>query len=208
MPLPFRLSPRKPNGQQKRLTFQLDTAGLSPGRYRLLISQAGDVQQDFPLDIHPPLPQAHQPSPKSQPRRSEPTTPSEGHPSGAHQPARECQRQMGTGPNPARKAAPQTEESHGLSGGNRSRRRPLADQADGTGAGSTDHARAGCPGCRTPPNNPGSRNIFPSGNRVGVAQRRDPGGPAGGASLSGWSTLVPRLHWYWDVMAESDFNRC
>ncbi len=57
VPLPFRLSPRKPNGQQKRLTFQLDTAGLSPGRYRLLISQAGDVQQDFPLDIHPPLPQ-------------------------------------------------------------------------------------------------------------------------------------------------------
>ncbi len=55
--LPFRLSPREQTGKQQQLTFELDTDGLSPGLYRLVISQAGNVQQDLSLNIHPPLPQ-------------------------------------------------------------------------------------------------------------------------------------------------------
>ena len=55
--LAFLLSPRTSDGRQKQLGFALDTDALSPGRYRLSISQGGAKPQHLPLEIHPPLPQ-------------------------------------------------------------------------------------------------------------------------------------------------------
>ena len=57
LPLPFLLSPRTSDGRQEQLGFALDTDALSPGRYRLSISQGGAKPQHLPLEIHPPLPQ-------------------------------------------------------------------------------------------------------------------------------------------------------
>ena len=57
LPLPFLLSPRTSEGRQEQLGFALDTDALSPGRYRLSISQGGAKPQHLPLEIHPPLPQ-------------------------------------------------------------------------------------------------------------------------------------------------------
>ena len=56
-PLPFLLSPRTSDGRQEQLGFALDTDALSPGRYRLSISQGGAKPQHLPLEIHSPLPQ-------------------------------------------------------------------------------------------------------------------------------------------------------
>ena len=57
LPLPFLLSPRTSDGRQEQLGFALDTDALSPGRYRLSISQGGAKPEHLPLEIHPPLPQ-------------------------------------------------------------------------------------------------------------------------------------------------------
>ena len=57
LPLRFLLSPRTSDGRQEQLGFALDTDALSPGRYRLSISQGGAEPQHLPLEIHPPLPQ-------------------------------------------------------------------------------------------------------------------------------------------------------
>ena len=57
LPLPFLLSPRTSDGRQEQLGFALDTDALSPGRYRLSISQGSAKPEHLPLEIHPPLPQ-------------------------------------------------------------------------------------------------------------------------------------------------------
>ena len=206
LPLPFLLSPRTSDGRQEQLGFALDTDALSPGRYRLSISQGGAKPEHLPLEIHPPLPQFSNLPLRVNLGEDSQEARSGGNRSGAHRPARKRQGSMGTGASGARNAEPRTERGHSSSGG-------------------CGHKRATCSPspCRSPgwrlrsccrrrfrswdPGRELRAPAHPSRPKLRWDFARVRSRPAGrSASPSGWSTFTPWPHCNWDARTTGNSN--